>query len=27
MKGDNPAFPPKVQDLRGVASYWYESLY
>ncbi len=21
MKGDNPAFPPKVQDLRGVASY------
>jgi len=25
MKSSNPAFVPKVQDLRAVASYWYET--
>jgi hypothetical protein len=24
MKSNNPAFVPKIQDLRVVASYWYD---
>jgi hypothetical protein len=27
MKTDDPAYSPKIQDLRAVATYWYEQIY